>query len=870
MLRLIFLICFSIFISLVMSAQFADDFSDNNLDENPAWTGNVSDFIVSNGELRLNAPVAGTSAIFAPANLPDSAVWEFYLRLEFAPSTSNLLRIYLQSDKTDLTTANGYFMEIGETGNNDALRFFRADNGAAVLLAAGTIGQVANEPVEFRCRISRTAIGEWLVETDYTGGSNFQTETSFNDFTYHGEPGFFGIQCTYTSTRRDKFFFDDIKVYTITPDTTAPALLGAEPSSDNSVVINFDEPLDSVSATTLSNYDLDGGIGEPEMVIFKNPAKTTLELFFNQSFTNFQAYTLSAANIQDQAFNIAPLQTASFLFFKPEKPALFDVLITEIMADPSPVIGLPDAEYIEIYNRSNKVLSLKNWKFSDNSSQQSLPDTLLNPGRYFIICDDSQAGNFAAFGKTIPLPSFPALTNTGESLTLSDDEGNVIHSVQFSDSWYNDSGKRDGGWSLEMINPDAPCSGGENWSASTNLNGGTPGSINSVFNPAPDNVSPYLLAAFPASSTEILLNFSEGVDFQKAANPQNYLLTPSVSILRSEAQSPLFNMVKLTLTSPLEAGTIYTLTIKNELEDCTGNSFGEENQKLIALPEKMAAGEVVINEVLFNPSTGGADFLELYNRSSKVFNAADLKIANIGTTSTDVKSIFQNQLFFPGDYLTLSEDIENISANYTVARPDLLLETDLPSWSDDTGNVTIYTDDVLAPIIIDSLNYSEDWHNVLLDDKEGVSLERLSAESETQNKNNWNSAAATAGFATPTAKNSQSVGPPVSAIDDYFQIEPTTISPDGDEIDDFLLIRYELDEPDYTANIKIFDAIGRHVKSVAQNLLLGRQGFLRWDGETDQFEKTKTGIYVIWIEIFSPSGTKKLFKKSCVVASKLN
>src|SRR5690606_28407137 len=140
------------------------------------------------------------------------------------------------------------------------------------------------------------------------------------------------------------------------------------------------------------------------------------------------------------------------------------------------------------------------------------------------------------------------------------------------------------------------------------------------------------------------------------------------------------------------------------------NSFGEENQKLIALPEKMAAGEVVINEVLFNPSTGGADFLELYNRSSKVFNAADLKIANIGTTSTDVKSIFQNQLFFPGDYLTLSEDIENISASYTVARPDLLLETDLPSWSDDTGNVTIYTDDVLAPIIIDSLNYSEDWH----------------------------------------------------------------------------------------------------------------------------------------------------------------
>ena len=48
--------------------------------------------------------------------------------------------------------------------------------------------------------------------------------------------------------------------------------------------------------------------------------------------------------------------------YEPVKAVTGDVVITEIMADPYPVVKLPEIEYLEIFNRSDKRLSLRNWE----------------------------------------------------------------------------------------------------------------------------------------------------------------------------------------------------------------------------------------------------------------------------------------------------------------------------------------------------------------------------------------------------------------------------------------------------------------------------------------------------------------------------
>ena len=80
---------------------------------------------------------------------------------------------------------------------------------------------------------------------------------------------------------------------------------------------------------------------------------------------------------------------------------------------------------------------------------------------------------------------------------------NTIDSVNYSDNWYKDEDKRDGGWTLEIIDPDNICSEHQNWVASEDELGGTPGTQNSVFANKPDLTGPKLLSAIPISPFEL-------------------------------------------------------------------------------------------------------------------------------------------------------------------------------------------------------------------------------------------------------------------------------------------------------------------------------------------------------------------------------
>ena len=587
--------------SIGLVAQLNENFSDGDFSNNPTWNGDVSDFIVNTESMiQLNAPDGGTSALFTEVEIPDSTVWEMSVLMDFSPSGSNQLRIYLQSSTTDLTAANGYFLEIGESGSDDAIHLFRLDNGVSTLLTSGTIGAVADSP-DFRLKITRNAIGEWNIFTNYDGGLVFNLEATTTDATYQSGDYWFGYFCTYTSTRVDKFYFDNITITSPIPDVIPPNAVEVIALSFTELEVIFDEVIDEASANEISNYLVSENIGNPQVA------------------------------------------------------------------------------------------------------------------------------------------------------------------------------------ELDLIEP---------------------------------------------------------------------------------------NKVYLTLNNALTNNTSYFLQIKN-IKDVAGNVMIEQNSPFnLLVPEPIEPQDLIINEILFNPKTGGKDFVEIYNNSNKVLSLGNLFIGNITPDDEKISDVEDDYLMLPGEYLVFTEDRTDILNNYNVENEAALIKNDLPSFNDKDGNVSIFLENGGNRIMIDSFDYTEALHFALLDDEDGVSLERISPNTPTQTTSNWHSAASTIGFGTPTYQNSQFRI--ASTNSEVFSIPETVFSPDQDGFQDVLIIEYQVENQGFLANVQIFDAKGRLVRRLYNNELLAPSGTLTWDGLTEEGLKARIGIYVVLAEIFSPNQTAEYFKKTCVLAGKLD
>ena len=650
-----------------------------------------------------------------------------------------------------------------------------------------------------------------------------------------------------------------------TADDEAPQVASLTVQGANELLLQFNEKLDAATATDLNNYSISPALSINAIQLVADEDGSVL-ISLNSSIEIGVLYTLSISNnIEDCLGNtLAGGAEQSFGIFAPAAPD--DVIITEFLADESPMVGLPNQEFIEIYNRSDKVIDLNGWTFANNDNGRKLPPAILLPETYLIVTKLDSIGLFQDFGQVLGMESFPSISNDGSELKLLSADSTLINQVNFERGWYQDNDKDDGGWTLELIQLDGPYDCPNNWRASVDPKGGTPGQPNSLLGSSPDADAPRLLSVTQESEFELLLQFDERLDITSAIDLNNYTITPELAIGDVFLQEPGRTTLLLTLDEPLTGGITYTLTIEPNLKDCIGNAPTENITFTFGLIEPMEPLDIVINEILFNPETGGSRFIEIYNRSSKVFDLNGLTITDkLKETGTKETTVEQSFFVFPGDYVAITPDTEYINFRYEVLNPEKLVQNSLPSFGDKFGNVTISMDS----LTIDSFDYTEDFHFALLNDKNGVSLERLDVEAPTQTSGNWHSAAAAIGFATPTFENSQFT-PIVNEGNDIFSIPQTTFSPDEDGFDDALNINYLTDRNGYVANIHIYDAYGRLIKKIAENELLASEGSFIWDGSTIETSKARIGIYIIWIELVHPDGTVKELKEPCVVAGNLD
>jgi len=847
------------------SAQFQDDFADANWQNR--WQGNVEKFIVNSAnELQLMDTSATSPAqLFTSFPMRASTEWTFLVRLNFSPSTANFAKLYLASTTNDFGNTNGYFLKVGGiSGSTDALEIYRQDGNASQLILSGTTGTVGGATVLARIKITRDATGNWTLASDYTGGNNFQTEANAQDNTYP-VGSFFGLECIYTSTRSDKFFFDDFNINT-SQDLTPPQLVNVSAISANEIILAFDEALSETEASNISNYSLTPFVPITNATLTL-PNEVLLEVM--PALTNFQTYTLQIQGIKDISGNVLLTTNFSFSYVDITPTAnSYDIIINEIMADPAPALGLPETEYIELYNRSEQAFDLQNIILASPTKNITLPSYLLLPDTYVLLYKKGTA-DFSRISNQIALDEFITLTNTGGELFLTTLDEEVIDAVKYSDEWYQDSQKSDGGWSLERINPSVPCDiSGSNWSASENGNGGTPGKPNSVVDAIPDETFTGLVRIFPLDSLNIRLFFQEAIDKTSATMVSNYTINGLV-VKSAIPETPYFNTVLLQLEMPASPSVLYSLTLSKEYADCQGNNIENGRSGTFALPDVVSFNDLVINEVLFNPSSGGVDFVEIYNRSQKILNAADLIIATrVGGNLSDAAPIVQDFLLFPDDYLVITTSPEDIVSRYEVTTPNAILRNDLPSLDDKAGTVVVYRPSDTAELIIDEFAYTSELHNALLDDENGVSLERINPNEPTQVASNWQSAAAVVGFATPTYLNSQFLEGTATS-NSNFAVAVPTISPDGDGFQDFLTIDYQLEEAGFLANVSVFDAAGQLVKTLASSEVLALNGQLKWDGDLEDGTKAQMGIYILFVEYFSPNAKVQSFQTPIVVAKRL-
>ena len=551
----------------------------------------------------------------------------------------------------------------------------------------------------------------------------------------------------------------------------------------------------------------------------------------------------------------------------------YDILISEFMPDPTPKIGLPESEYIELYNRTAKTINLNGFKFiNGTASSTDLPNIDLKPKSFVIVYAKKSTINFGAFGDTIQLTKLPTLSNPGDIFYLKSPQNIIIDAASYDLSFYQNSKKADGGWSLERININAPCLT-NNWIASNDLKGGTPGQKNSIYQDFMDKTPSQVLSSYTLDSNSIVLNFDKSLHRTTAIQIAQYKIDNNLTISSIKILDSLFNnSLQINLNRNLKFKTLYNLIIKTSLTDCQGIPLSKEDTIKIQLPEKAVRNDLIINELLMNSEVGGSRFVEIYNRSEKVIDIYDLKIANLyDTTKMDVKSIISHYSLFPKSYVALTESPLYIQNRYKATMYKKgIVKNRLPTWGDAFGNATIYGFEGTKTLIIDAFNYNKSFHNPLLTNTEGVSLERINPNDSTNSAANWHSAAATVSYATPAYQNSQvNVTPSVLGNNqEIFTLINKTFSPNDDSFQDYLLLHYAVDKKGYFANISIFDMEGKLVKTLIINELLSTEGQFKWDGETDEKLVAPVGTYIIYIEMIDPDGGIKKIKKLCVLADK--
>ena len=642
-------------------------------------------------------------------------------------------------------------------------------------------------------------------------------------------------------------------VYNLLPDTIKPSIVSYQ-LEDNQLIIYFSEAMDASSVLTGSYLTDNFEIGSIEVA---GDYSDYVVITINDQLVNGRLYQLAIEDVMDCSGN--PIKPSTITFGRGRGPGFNELIITEIMVDPDPVVNLPNSEYLEIFNSSEDLISLEGVLLEDATGYVELPSMSIPSQQYIILCPVSEVEKFEIFGQTAGVSGWRSLNNSGELLTLWYHEQLVFY-LDYSNDWYSELS--DGGISLEMRDPNNPCGGAVNWGSSEHVNGGTPGKPNSIREALPDQFGSEFVKIEIASPSGVDVVFSEPLIWG-IEDLLNIAITPSQAKVSSVSHVfPERERLHLEFVERLTPKVNYQIVISG-LQDCNGNV--SEIHSTFVLPEAADSADLLINEILFNPRQSGVDFVELINPSDKNINLKGWVLGRRKEAVTEGEIIASSDLIIkPGQYMVLTPDKGQLKQEYPKAQDDFIIEmSQFPTFPNESATVVLMNNEQQ---LIDEFTYHEDMHFSLLGSLEGVSLERISFDVSTQDVNNWQSASESEGFATPGYENSQAKG--IKMANSAIEISPKVFVPanSGSMItQDFTTINYHFISGGKLANVNIYNRDGRVVKTIASGTSLSTNGFFRWDGTTNSGQVVSMGMYLIVFEAYDSNGERDVLKETVVV-----
>lgn len=848
--------------------QLNETFDDGDFTNYPEWTGNVNDFTIDNGLLRSNSTALNQSFYLSAKNqLALDCVWEFDCNLKFAVSGNNYVDVYLVSDTDNLKSEviNGYFLRIGHTKKTLVLYKRTGNINSIIKLIEGQdniVSSGANNT--FSIRVSRDIEGKFSLEWDKSQSRNNYTleGESIADLSFL-QTGWFGfvIQQS-TASFQKKHYFDNITIKSTDNSFPKPIFTSAKEKIIN---ILFNKPISGANLHTPSNYQI-----TPHQVINSVQKENNEIILMLEDELLSGEYSIHILNLEGIYGNAIsqPLETR-FSYTKPYLVKRKDIIINEIFADPSPQIDLPTSEFIELYNITEHTLPLKGFKYFDTTTTYIFGDIYIAPKEYLILCSKNDTTEYQKYGRTLGISPWPTLNNASDIITLTDADDNIIDAVHYFDSWYRDPVKKNGGYTLELIDPFSDCIHAQNYAASMDPSGGTPGRKNSLSIPSDPQTITVQNIYLKDNNKTVLVQFNKAIDSLYAVSNHLYSINNGVGTPDKVSVNPdNFAEISLQYNNGITPGLNYNVEI-NKMVDCAGNMM-EKTIKPFISPAEITKHDILISEVLFNPKANSQSFIEIYNHSDKTFDLKNLFLATLAKdrdSVINIKAVTESSvLILPREYWVLSTNPENVKSEYYTSNPGHFIKmSSIPSYSVEKGTVILLNPQKER---IDQFSYDKKMHFPLLKDVKGVSLERSFYSREANAPGNFRSAAAAVGYATPAYQNSQYMEENVTVSKNTIQLSSKAFSPDNDGVDDILTIGYLMENTDYVANVSIYNEQGKLVRKLINNEKIGKEGMWIWDGFNDVTERVKSGIYIINTELFHINGDKKNFRNAVGLVNK--